>query len=103
MVDDDPQTLRYVRDALGEAGYTAIVAAAPGEMPRLVRTGEPRLALLDLPLPGTNGIDLMESVPELTGLLVTSAYGRDETVAKACPAQPYGALQRDNESGAGWR
>ena len=88
VVDDDPQMLRYVRDALAEADYSAVMTADPGEVPGLVRTKRPQLVLLDLRLPGTDGIELMESVPELADLPVIfiSAYGRDETVAKALEA-----------------
>ena len=41
--------------------------------------------LLDLMLPGTDGITLMESVAELADLPVVfiSGYGRDETIARA--------------------
>ncbi len=88
VVDDDPQMLRYVRDALSEADYPAVVTADPGEVPGLIRTKRPQLVLLDLRLPGTDGIELMKSVPELADLPVIfiSAYGRDETVATALEA-----------------
>ena len=36
-VDDDPQTLRYVRDALTNAGYAPIVTGDPQEATSLVR------------------------------------------------------------------
>ena len=36
VVDDDPQTLRYVRDALTEAGYSPQVTGDPEEVPRLI-------------------------------------------------------------------
>ena len=41
--------------------------------------------MLDLLLPGADGIELMENVPELADLPVIfiSAYGRDETIARA--------------------
>ena len=44
--------------------------------------------MLDLSLPGTGGIELMERVPELAELPVIfiSAYGRDETIARALEA-----------------
>ena len=88
VVDDDPQALRYVRDALGGAGYTPIVTGDPEELPDLLRTHKPGLVLLDLLLPGTDGIALMESVPELADVPVIfiSAYGRDETVVRALDA-----------------
>ena len=85
VVDDDPQTLRYVRDVLAAADYVPVVTGDPREVSRLVRQEKPRLVLLDLMLPGTDGIEMMDSVPELADLPVIfiSGYGRDETIARA--------------------
>ena len=85
VVDDDPQTLRYVRDALTAAGYSPLVTGDPREVSHLIKTQQPRLVLLDLILPGTDGIELMERLPELAELPVIfiSGYGRDETIARA--------------------
>ena len=85
VLDDDPQTLRYVRDALAAAGYSPLVTANPRELSHLVQTKQPRLVLLDLMLPGTDGIELMQCIPELADLPVIfiSGYGRDETIARA--------------------
>ena len=65
VVDDDPATLRHGRDALAGAGYVPLVTGEPEEAVRLVRTKRPRLVLLDLMLPRTDGIALMQSVPEM--------------------------------------
>ena len=88
VVDDDPKTLRHVRDILAGAGYAPLVTGDHEEVARIVRAEKPALVLLDLMLPGTDGIALMESVPELADLPVVfiSGYGRDETVAKALEA-----------------
>ena len=88
VVDDDPQMLRYVRNALSQAGYLPVVTGDPDEVAGLLRTLKPALVLLDLLLPGTDGIALMEEIPELTDLPVIfiSAYGRDETVVRALDA-----------------
>ena len=85
VVDDDPQTLRYVRDTLAAAGYVPLVTGDPGELPELLRTRKPQLVLLDLMLPGTDGIELMGRIPELADLPVIflSGYRRDETIARA--------------------
>ena len=85
VVDDDPLTLRFVRDALSAAGYSPLVTGDPHVVPHLIKTKKPQLVLLDLMLPGTDGIELMEQVPEMADLPVIfiSGYGRDETVAKA--------------------
>ncbi len=84
-VDDDPKDLRYIQDTLIAAGYTPIVTGEPEETPRLVEEERPALVLLDLMLPGTDGIDLMRKILEVSDLPVIflSAYGRDELIAKA--------------------
>ena len=85
VVDDDPETLRYVRDVLTKAGYKTLTMGDHGELAQVIRAEKPHLVLLDLMLPGTDGIQLMEHVPELADLPVIfiSAYGRDETIARA--------------------
>ncbi|MCY4482178.1 MAG: response regulator [Spirochaetaceae bacterium] len=85
VVDDDPQTLRYVRDALTGSGYAPLVTGGHENLSHIIRTEQPQLVLLDLMLPGTDGIELMKSVPELADLPVVfiSGYGRDETIARA--------------------
>ena len=85
VVDDDPQALRYIRGALTDAGYVALVTGDPRELSRLIETERPDLVLLDLMLPDTDGIELMNRVPELAGqpVIFISVYGRDETIARA--------------------
>ena len=88
VVDDDPRTLRFVRDGLARAGYAPLVTGEPGELAQIIRSEKPRLVLLDLVLPGKDGIELMRETPELSDLPVIfiSGYGRDETVAAALEA-----------------
>ena len=77
-----------MREALAEAQFAPIVTADPGEIERIVKAERPRLVLLDLMLPDTDGIELMRTVPALAELPVIfiSGYGRDETVARALEA-----------------
>ena len=57
----------------------------PEEVAVLLDTHRPDLVLLDLLLPGTDGIELMQSLPALADrpVIFMSAYGRDETIARA--------------------
>ena len=84
-VDDDPQALRYVRDALAKAGYSPIVTGDPQDVPRLMLEEKPALVLLDLMLPGSDGIDLMKDILETADVPVIflSVYGREEVIARA--------------------
>ena len=88
VLDDDPEALRFVRDTLTDAGYAALVTGDPAELADLVRTKRPHLVLLDLMLPGSDGIELLRRVPGLAELPVIfiSVYGRDETIAQALQA-----------------
>jgi len=88
VVDDDPQDLRYVRNALAAAGYSVLVTGDLEEASRLVRSERPQLVLLDLMLPGMDGIEFMESNPEMADLPVIfiSGYGQGETIAGALEA-----------------
>ena len=87
-VDDDPMTLRYLRDALSKAGYFPMVTTDPDEALRMVETERPNLVLMDLVLPGSDGIELMKSILSIAEVPVVflSAYGRDEVIARAFEA-----------------
>ena len=84
-VDDDPQTLRHVRDALSRAGYVPVVTGNPKEALLMLQEEQPHLVLLDLALPGTDGIELMSEIAAVADVPVIflSAYGREENVTQA--------------------
>ena len=84
-VDDNPQDLRYVRDVLIRAGYAPVATGDPADVPRLLSEEKPHLALLDLVLPGSDGIALMSDIRKTADVPVIflSVYGQDETVARA--------------------
>ena len=80
--------LRRARDALAAAGYAPAATAEPAEISRLVETKRPALAVLDLVLPGMDGIELMRTLPALADLPVifVSAYAGGDTIARALEA-----------------
>ena len=84
-VDDDPNDLRYVRDTLIESGYDPVVTGEPEEALCLMEAERPDLVLLDLMLPGTDGIELLKDILDVADVPVIflSAYGREEVVARA--------------------
>ena len=85
VVDDDPQALAYTRGVLEDAGYQPLVTGDPDKVQHLIEARRPDLVLLDLLLPGTDGIEMMQSMPALSErpVIFLSAYGRDETIARA--------------------
>ena len=84
-VDDDPQALRHVRDALAQLDYTPIVTADPEEALRLVESERPHLVLLDLALPESGGMELMQEMAARTEapVIFLSAHGQEHLVARA--------------------
>ena len=85
-VDDDPQTLRYLHDTLTKAGYKPVVTGDPVEAIDLMESMAPHLVLLDLMLPGTDGIELMKEIRTIANgipIIFLSAYGQEDVVAKA--------------------
>ena len=87
-VDDDPQALRYVREVLGRAGYVPIVTGDAESALRLIQEEEPHLVLLDLMLPGIDGIELMSHILAITDVPVifVSVYGQDDYIVRAFDA-----------------
>ncbi len=85
VVDDDPQTLRSVREALSNAGYVPVVTGDASEAIDLFKEHSPELVLLDLVLPGSDGIKLMQRIVEKANVPVIflSAYGHEEAIARA--------------------
>ena len=85
VVDDDPQALRYIRDALSKASFTPIVTHDPEDALLLMKEEKPHLVLLDLVLPDFNGINLMQTLLGIADvpIIFVSGYGKDQVIAQA--------------------
>ncbi|MXZ92719.1 MAG: response regulator [Chloroflexi bacterium] len=83
-VDDEPQALRLIRDALVKSGYTPIVTTDPADAVRLAMEEHPDLVMLDLALPGTDGLELMQEIVSRVDVPVIflSVHGQEELVAR---------------------
>ena len=87
-VDDDMQVLRHIRNTLSQAGYAPIVTVNPNEVTQLIEAENPHLILLDLMLPGTNGIELMQRILGTTDapVIFVSGYDEERNVERAFQA-----------------
>ncbi len=85
-VDDDPQGIRDVRDTLLRHGFEPVVIGDPDEALVLVAEQSPALVLLDLVLPGIDGIELMAEIMHGADVPVIflSSYGPAELIGRAC-------------------
>jgi two-component system cell cycle response regulator DivK len=59
IVEDNPRNLKLARDILIHAGYRTLEAETAEEGLELARAERPRLVLMDVQLPGMDGIEAM--------------------------------------------
>jgi DNA-binding response OmpR family regulator len=99
VVDDEPELREMLAEALGAVGHAVRLAAGGEELRRLVAERPPALVLLDVGLPGEDGLRLARWLREHhdPGIVMLTAadavvdrvvgleVGADDYVAKPCP------------------
>ncbi len=83
VVDDDPDILRVVSVTLELEGFEIGTAeSAPGALDWIRRHGLPHLAVIDIMMPGTNGIELAREIHKFCDLpiVMLTAVDEEETV-----------------------
>ena len=91
VVDDDPHALRFARHSLTDSGHTPILTDDPDDVVHLAKQHNPDLVLLDLMLPGNDGINVMNRLLEVcdTPVIFLSAYAQDDVIARALDSGAY--------------
>ncbi len=86
IVDDDDQLRRSFQKLLVEEGYTAESAASGEEGIRRIRKSLPDLVILDMRLPGMNGLQAFSEIhrmePKLP-IIIMTAFGTTEDAIEA--------------------
>ena len=83
-IDDDPAALELVREALSQEGVEILTATAPADGLELVSRYHPAIVLLDLLMPGIEGMELLDRIVETSPttdvILITGKYSTDSAV-----------------------
>jgi two-component system, OmpR family, alkaline phosphatase synthesis response regulator PhoP len=83
IVDDEPKITKLVRDYLENAGFGVTIARDGREGLMRARTERPDLIVLDLGLPGIDGLDVTRALRRDTGLpiiMLTARAAEADTV-----------------------
>ena len=78
VVDDEPRITRLVRDYLENAGFAVTAAHDGTEALMRARTERPDLVVLDLGLPGLDGLDVTRSLRRASGVPIIMLTARDD-------------------------
>ncbi len=86
VIDDDLENQAFVRRALERRGVRIVEAATAAEALDRLAAGSPALALLDVRMPGTSGLDLLprlRSASPDTVVVMMTAFGSEQVAAEA--------------------
>jgi two-component system cell cycle response regulator DivK len=105
VVDDNPVNLKLVHVVLRTEGYDVHTAVDGEEAMRLLKQFHPRLILMDVQLPGIDGLELtrqLKAAPETKDIIIVAltAYAMkgDEERARAAGCDGYIAKPIDTRT-----
>jgi DNA-binding response OmpR family regulator len=82
VVDDAPEIVRIVRDYLEHAGFSVLTAANGSDALRVARLQRPDLIVLDLGLPGRDGLDVTRDLRRESGVPIVMLTARTDEADK---------------------
>jgi DNA-binding response OmpR family regulator len=78
VVEDEPQIANFLRVGLGYEGFSVAVAEDGYEALAELKRFRPQLVILDLMLPGMDGMELAKRMREDSGLMIIMLTARDQ-------------------------
>jgi DNA-binding NtrC family response regulator len=84
IVDDEPKIRALLEKFLTKKGYQVVTAASGQEAIEKVKTDNPALVLMDIRMPGMDGLTAMKKIKEVSpkvGVIMITGV-KDEEVAK---------------------
>ncbi|HEX3014841.1 MAG TPA: response regulator [Desulfobacteria bacterium] len=86
VVDDQMGVRRLLFEAFKEDGYDVDMAASGLEAINKVRTSSPKLVLMDMKMPGMNGLEALREIKKINrnlAVIMMTAYGELDVINQA--------------------
>ena len=86
VIDDEESICQSLKAILSDEGYQVLVAGSGEEAVKIVEEEMPQLVLLDVWLPGMDGLDTLKAIKKINPqilVIVMSGHGTIETAVKA--------------------
>lgn len=101
IVDDDPHLVRVVEAVLRDGGYRVVSTREPERVPEMLRGQRPCLVVLDLDMPGKDGLDVLHEIRRKSDapVLMLTGMDRAEKAVAALKAGAYDYLVKPVDSG----
>ncbi|MGO1274581.1 MAG: response regulator, partial [Corynebacterium variabile] len=80
VVDDDPAISEMLTMVLQGEGFSTVTVGDGAEAVEAARTQHPDLILLDLMLPGMNGVDVCRAVRDFSAVPIVMLTAKTDTV-----------------------
>ncbi|MFX3617584.1 MAG: response regulator [Sporolactobacillus sp.] len=86
VVDDQYGIRLLLNEILKKEGLEALLASTGQQALEFVREKRPGLALVDMRIPGMNGVDILKKIKEINPeikVMIMTAYGDDQMIREA--------------------
>ena len=97
IVDDEPSILKSLGGLLSDEGFGVVTAANGYEALKIVETESPDLVLLDIWMPGIDGIETLKEIkkdnPHIQ-VIIISGHGNIETAVKAIKLGAFDLIEK---------
>lgn len=97
IVDDEPSILKSLSDLLYDEGFDVTTASNGYEALKIVETEFPDLVLLDIWMPGIDGIETLKEIKKdnpRTQVIIITGHGTIETAVKATKFGAYDLIEK---------
>jgi two-component system nitrogen regulation response regulator NtrX len=97
IVDDEPSILKTLGDLLSDEGFRVITASNGYEALKIIDAESPDLVLLDIWMPGIDGIETLQQIKHdnpLVQVIIITGHGNIETAVKATKLGAFDLIEK---------